>query len=460
MLKVISPSSEEIVAAAAEGGAQDMDRAATAAQRAFESGPWPGMSATQRGALLEKMAGYIRAHTREIADLLIDECGITVTAAEGTTQMTAMMLDYYSNIAANHPFELVRKGMMGDVTVRQEPCGVVAAIVPWNSPLYLLMLKCAPALAAGCTVVAKPAPETPLSAYFLAQAAEAAGLPPGVLNIVAAGREAGEHLVRHPAIDRVSFTGSTEAGRKVGAICGEHLKRVGLELGGKSAAIVLPDAPLDRVLSIAIPWGLALNNGEACVAMSRTLIPRSRAREITEAMTETVRKLRVADPHDRTTDLGPLISERQRQRVEGYIALGRAAGARVTIGGGRPANLSRGWFVEPTIFADADNSMQIAREEIFGPVGVLIPYDTEAEAVNIANDSPYGLGGVVITADEKRGFDVAKRIRTGSIGVNQYTLDFYAPFGGYKASGIGRQNGPEGFTAFLETKSIYGVEPA
>jgi aldehyde dehydrogenase (NAD+) len=460
LLRVICPSTEEIVGEAPEGVAADMDRAAVAAHAAFDSGPWPRMSATARGAVLDKIAAHLRTRSRELSDLLVDECGITAASSEGTTHMAVMMLEYYADIARRYAFDHVRKGMMGEVTVRQEPCGVVAAIVPWNSPLFLLMLKCAPALAAGCSVVAKPAAETPLSAYFFAEAAEAAGLPAGVLNIVAAGREAGEHLVRHRAIDRVSFTGSTAAGRKVGAICGEHLKRVGLELGGKSAAIVLSDASVERVAQITIPWGIALNNGEACVAMTRTLLPRARYREFTEAITEAVQKLRMGDPRDPATDLGPLISARQRERVESYIAIGRQAGARITVGGGRPPHLPRGWYVEPTLFADVTNDMKIAQEEIFGPVGVLIPYDTEDEAIRIANDSPYGLGGVVITADEQRGFEIAGQIRTGSIGVNQYTLDFYAPFGGFKASGIGRQNGPEGFAAYLEAKSIYGVDPA
>jgi aldehyde dehydrogenase (NAD+) len=460
MLRVVDPASEQVIGESPEGQPQDIDRAVRAARAAFDSGVWSNRPAPARAAVLHTMAAHIRGRTSEIADLLVSECGITLASAEGTTVMAAMMLDYYADLARDFPFSQIRKGMVGDVTVLQEPCGVVGAIVPWNGPLYLLMLKCAPALAAGCTVVAKPARETPLSAYFLGEAAQAAGLPPGVLNIVAAGRESGEHLVRNRMLDRVSFTGSTDSGRRVGAICGEHLKRVGLELGGKSAAVVLSDASVEDVVRITVPWGIALNSGQACVAMTRTLLPRSRYREFTEGLTEAVRKLKVGDPRDRATDIGPLITEHQRTRVESYIDAGRRAGARVTVGGARPSNLRRGWYFEPTLFADATNEMSIAREEIFGPVGVLIPYDSEEQAIQLANDSPYGLGGAVITADERRGFQIAKQIRTGSIGVNQYTLDFHAPFGGFKASGLGRQNGPEGFLAFLETKSIYGVEPA
>jgi aldehyde dehydrogenase (NAD+) len=460
MLRVIDPASEEPVGESPEGMPEDMDRAVRAARAAFDSGIWSNRVPQERGAILKSMAANIRGRIPEISELLVSECGITLASAEGTSGMAAMMLDYYADLACGFVFSQTRKGMTGDVTVRQEPCGVVGAIVPWNGPLYLLMLKCAPALAAGCTVVAKPAPETPLSAYFLAEAAHAAGLPPGVLNIVAAARESGEHLVRNRLLDRVSFTGSTASGRRVGAICGEQLKRVGLELGGKSAAIVLSDASVEDVVRVTIPWGLALNSGQACVAITRILLPRSRYAEFTRGLTEAVRRLTVGDPRDRVTDIGPLISERQRARVESYIEAGQRAGARITVGGARPSHLPRGWYVEPTLFADATNDMSIAQEEIFGPVVVLIPYDGEEEAIRLANDSPYGLGGVVITPDERRGFAIAKEIRTGSIGVNQYTLDFYAPFGGYKASGLGRQNGPEGFMAFLEAKSIYGVEPA
>ncbi len=460
VLTVVSPSTEETIGEAPEGAPADMDRAVEAARKAFDTGPWPRMSPDARGDILVKMAAHLHARSAEITRLMADEAGLPIRASDSLAPMFPFVFEYYANMARTFGFESVRKGMVGDFTVRHEPVGVVAAIVPWNNPLFILLLKVTPALAAGCTIVAKPSPETPLTANFIAEAAEAAGLPPGVLNIVPGGRETGEHLVRHLGIDKVSFTGSTAAGRKIGAICGEHLKRVSLELGGKSAAIVLDDAPVEKVLEFAVPWGLALNNGEACLALTRTLLPRSRYRELTEAITETVRALKMGDPHDPKTDLGPLISERQRTRVEGYIATGRQAGARITFGGGRPRDLQHGWYVEPTLFADVTNDMTIAQEEIFGPVGVLIPYDSEEDAVRIANDSPYGLSGAVISGDDKRAFRVARQIRTGVIGVNQFTLDFYGPFGGFKASGMDREMGPEGFMAFLEPKSMYGVDPA
>jgi betaine-aldehyde dehydrogenase len=456
-IEVISPVSELLIARVPEGMPADIDRAVAAARDAFDRGPWPHMSPAERGAIMRRMAAHLREQIEALTDTVVAEVATPRAAVRANNGAVAFLLDYYAKIAESHPIEEVRKGVTGSFTVRQEPVGVVAAIVPWNGPMFLLMLKCAPALAAGCTLVAKPAAETPLCAYHLAEAAQAAGLPAGVLNIVAADRAAGEHLVRHRGIDKVSFTGSTRAGRAIAAICGQDLKRISLELGGKSAGIVLEDADRDIVASTVVARGLAANNGQACLALTRVLLPRSRYREFVEAITAAVEALKVGDPIDPATQLGPLISSRQRDRVERYIAIGRAEGATLTAGGSRPAGLSRGWFVQPTLFADVDNAMTIAREEIFGPVGSLIPYDTEADAVRIANDSPYGLGGAVFTADPRRAFRVARQIRTGIFGVNGYALDFAAPFGGFKDSGIGREMGKEGFEAFLETRSIYGV---
>jgi len=302
-------------------------------------------------------------------------------------------------------------------------------------------------------VVLKPAPETPLDAYMLAEAAIEAGLPPGVLNIVAAGREVGEHLVTHPGVDKIAFTGSTAAGRRIAALCGEQLKRCTLELGGKSAAIICADADLDATVAGLMSASL-MNNGQACVAQTRILVQRNRYDETVDALTAAVANMVVGDPMDPATEIGPLTSARQRERVEGYISAGRDEGASVALGGGRPSGLDRGWYVEPTVFTGVDNSMRIAQEEIFGPVLAVIPYTDESEAIAIANDSPYGLSGSVWSADNARATDIARQIDTGTVSVNGFMIEFCSPFGGYKDSGLGRELGPEGLSHYLEMKSI------
>jgi len=336
---------------------------------------------------------------------------------------------------------------------------VVGAIVPWNYPQTLALFKLAPLLAAGCTVVMKPSPETVLDSLLLAEAIIEADLPPGVVNIVPGGREVGAYLVEHPRVDKVAFTGSTAAGRLIARRCGELLRPVTLELGGKSAAIVLDDADLSNATEALFAATLA-NNGQTCNIGTRILAPRSRYDEVLEVFSGLAGALQVGDSLDPATQIGPLASARQRERVEGYIAKGRAEGGRVVAGGGRPDSQDRGWFVEPTIFADVDNSDTIAREEIFGPVLAVIPYDGVDQAVAMANDSEFGLGGSVWTNDYERGEAVAKRVQTGSIGINHYMLDPAGPFGGVKASGLGRELGPEGLTAFLQLQSIYEAAPA
>jgi aldehyde dehydrogenase (NAD+) len=321
-------------------------------------------------------------------------------------------------------------------------------------PLFITAMNFGAALAAGSPMVLKPAPETPLNSYVLGEILIDAGIPAGALNIVTAGREVGAYLVGHPGVDKVTFTGSTVAGRKVGAMCGELLKRCTLELGGKSAAIVLDDVDLDAALPMLLP-NAVMNNGQACLAQTRILAPQSRYTEVVDALTSAVSDLKTGDPADPTVGIGPLVAARQRARVEGYLELGREEGARVTVGGGRPQGLDHGWFVEPTVFADVDNGMRIAQEEIFGPVLSVIPYESDADAVRIANDSDYGLSGSVWTTDVDRGIGVAKQVRTGTYGINAFgTMDLKNPFGGYKSSGIGRECGPEGIDEYLEIKSI------
>jgi betaine-aldehyde dehydrogenase len=320
------------------------------------------------------------------------------------------------------------------------------------------MSKLAPALIAGCTIVIKPSPETPFDAFLMADILNEAGIPKGVVSVIPAGREVGEHLVRHPGVDKIAFTGSTAAGRRIASICGEQLKRVSLELGGKSAAIILDDADLAATVQ-GLKFASLMNNGQACVAQTRILASRNRHDEVVEALSEMVGALAVGDPQNEATEVGPLVAERQQERVEKYIALGQEEGAKVSVGGsGRPSGLEKGWYVKPTVFSSVDNSMRIAREEIFGPVLAVIPYDDPEDAVRLANDSEYGLAGSVWTSDVDHGLEIARRVRAGTYGVNQYTMDFVAPFGGYKASGIGREFGIEGLTHYIELKSI--VPPA
>ena len=453
-IEVVSPFTEEVVGRVPDATPADVDRAVAAARNAFDHGPWPQMTPAERADVMATISAKLNERADELAKLISTENGAPYSfSIMGQVMAATMVLDKYVELARSYAFEEVRPGMLGPVVVRREPVGVAAGIIPWNVPLFIVMLKMAPALAAGATMVLKPAPETPLDAYVLGEVLEQSGLPEGVVNIVAAGRETGEHLVRHPDIDKVAFTGSTAAGRKIGAICGEQLKRVTLELGGKSAAIILDDADLDATLPQLMPAAL-MNNGQACVAQTRILAPRGRYAEVRDALAEAVGSFAVGDPLDPATECGPLVAERQRERVEGYIAKGKAEGATLVVGGGRPSGFDKGWFVEPTLFADVDNSMVIAQEEIFGPVLSLIPYDDEGDAVTIANDSEYGLSGSVWTSDPGHGLDVARKVRTGTYQVNQLAMDFGAPFGGFKASGLGRELGPEGLEAYLEDKSI------
>jgi aldehyde dehydrogenase (NAD+) len=462
-LEVISPHTEEVIATVPAASPADIDAAVAAARRAFDEGPWPRLAPAERAEVMARLSAIIQRRSQELAETISREMGAPISwSILGQVLSSAMVLDFYTDLARTYPFEEVRAGTLGNkAIVRREPVGVAGAIVPWNVPLFVTMLKLGPALAAGATVVLKPAPETPLDAFLLAEALVEAGLPPGVVNVVPAGREVGEHLVTHPGVDKIGFTGSTAAGRRIGALCGERLKRVTLELGGKSAAIVMDDADLAQVVPPLLGAAL-MNNGQACGAQSRILVSRARYREVVGALCEAVAAQTVGDPLDPATTIGPLAAARQRARVEGYIATGRAEGAEIAIGGGRPAGLPTGWYVEPTVFVDVDNRMTIAREEIFGPVLAVIPYDDLDDAVRIANDSDYGLSGTVWTADPAAGVAVARRVRTGTYTVNGFMLEFTCPFGGFKQSGLGRELGPEGLEAYLEPKSISlpaGFEP-
>ena len=456
-IQVISPHSEEVVATVPDATTADIDAAVAAAREAFDHGPWPQMTPAERIGVIETFSGLYAGKLAEMADLITTEMG-SPTSFANLAQSPApwMQIEAFLTIAREYPWEESRTGMLGTpVVVRREPVGVVAAIPPWNVPQFTIMSKVIPALLAGCTVVVKPAPESPLDGYLMAELFMEAGLPDGVVNIVAGGREVGEHLVAHRGIDKVAFTGSTAAGRKIAAVCGEQLKRVSLELGGKSAAIVLDDADLTTAVE-GLKFTALMNSGQACVAQTRILASRANYAAVVDALAEAVGQMQVGDPMDPATEIGPMVAQRQQERIEKYIALGQEEGARVVLGGnGMPDGLDRGWYVRPTIFADVDNGMRIAQEEIFGPVLSVIPYDDVDDAVRIANDSDYGLAGTVWTSDKEAGLAVARRVRTGTYGVNTYTMDFAAPFGGYKASGLGREFGPEGLGQYTELKSIY-----
>ncbi|MBA2956025.1 aldehyde dehydrogenase family protein [Nocardioides sp. MAH-18] len=455
-IQVVSPHSEQVIATVPEGSNADIDAAVAAARRAFDSGPWPRMSPEERIEVVQNFSNLYAGKLGEMAELISTEMGAPLSFSN-LAQAPApwMQIEAFLGIARAYPWEETRAGSLGEVIVRREPVGVVAAIPPWNVPQFTIMSKLVPALLAGCTIVVKPAPETPLDTYLMAEMLQEAGVPAGVVNIVAAGREAGAHLVAHPGVDKVAFTGSTAAGRKIAAVCGEQLKRVSLELGGKSAAIVLDDADLAATME-GLKFTALMNSGQACVAQTRILASRANYAAVVDALAETVSGMAVGDPLDPATEIGPMVAQRQQERVEKYIALGQEEGARVVVGGnGMPDGLSSGWYVRPTVFADVDNRMRIAQEEIFGPVLSVIPFDDVADAVRIANDSEYGLAGTVWTADVEAGLDVARQVRTGTYGVNTYTMDFAAPFGGYKSSGVGREFGPEGLSHYTELKSIY-----
>jgi len=452
-LPVFSPASEAEIGRFPRATVEDADRAVAAARQAFDAGPWPRMSPAERSELLLAMAAHLRARRRELAELSVDEAGIPVCFAHARENGPIAIFEYYANLAREFPFREARRGALAEALVVREPIGVVAAIVPFNGPLMSATAKIAPSLAAGCPIVFKSAPETPLDGFAIADAAEAVGLPPGVLNVLPADRDTGEHLVKHPGVDRVVFTGSTGAGRRIAQLCATSFRRTTLELGGKAAAILLPDAPLEESLAKILPLSF-FNSGQACIALSRLVVPREREKEVVEAVAAATGALVVGDPRDAATRQGPLISAKQRERVLAHVEAGVAGGAELVCGGRRPPGLARGHYVEPTVFRGVESSMRIAQEEIFGPVLCVLAYRDEAEAVAIANDTPYGLSGAVFTADVERGIAIGSRIRVGTFGVNGYALDFSLPFGGCKQSGIGREFGPEGLAEYTECKAI------
>jgi aldehyde dehydrogenase (NAD+) len=457
-IQVISPFTEDVVAEVPSAARDDVDRAVAAAREAVDHGPWPRMVLAERIEFLRRLSDCLGEQRDLVAGVITEEMGCPISLSLWMQAgVPKAILDTFLELAPEYPFKSVRRAITGNALVTREPIGVVAAVVPWNTPLSATIMKLAPALLAGCTVILKPAPETPLDAYLLGGMLQSVGLPDGVVNIVPADREVSEYLVSHPSVDKVAFTGSTAAGRRVAALCGRDLRRVTLELGGKSAAVILDDADLDAAVE-SLRLGALRNTGQVCSNKTRIIVSRRQEAELLERLSAMVASMPVGDPRDPATEIGPLVSSRQRERVEGYIEAGRAQGATAVVGGGRPSGLDRGWFVEPTVFAGVDPRMRIAQEEIFGPVLAVLAYDDEEHAVALANDSDYGLNGAVFSSDPEHGLAIAGRIRTGTVELNGSPAGFHAPMGGVKGSGIGREAGPEGFDAYVELKAV-GLPP-
>ncbi|HTY16120.1 MAG TPA: aldehyde dehydrogenase family protein [Myxococcota bacterium] len=455
----VNPATEQAIGVCADGTKDDMEAAIAAARRAFDTTAWSVDAELRKRCLTQLHAGLVEAR-EELRQIVVGEAGSPVLLTYGI-QCNSSIDDllYWAELAASYPYEerMTDGSFMGQPQrriVRREPAGVVGAITPWNFPLYLNLAKLGPALAAGCTVVLKPAPDTPWSATAIGRViAEKTDIPPGVVNIVASSEHRlGELLASDPRVDMVTFTGSTATGRRVMELASATVKKIFLELGGKSANVVLDDAPGGAFASGALT---CTHGGQGCAITTRMLVPRSRYEEAIETLRTAFQGFKYGEPTDPSVLQGPQVSRRQQERVLSYIEKGKREGARCLVGGGRPKQFAKGFYVEPTLFVDVDPDSTIAQEEIFGPVLAVIPYDGDDDAVRIANHSIYGLSGAVTSASEERALGVARRIRTGTLGVNGgmwFGVD--SPFGGYKQSGLGRENGRMGFEEYLETKLI------
>jgi betaine-aldehyde dehydrogenase len=454
-IDVVSPITEEVIFRVAEAKEADMDRAVAAARQAFDKGPWPRLTHAERAAWMLKLGEALKARNDELGHAWTNQVGVLNAISRHAGNGAAATFGRYAAMADTVAWEEPHSpgDGVGRAMLVREPVGVCAAVVPWNSPLSLACAKLAPGFLAGCTFVLKASPETPLEAYILAECAEAIGLPAGVLNVVVAHRPASEHLIRNPGVDKVAFTGSSAAGKRIASILGERMARYTMELGGKSAAIVLDDFGVDEAVR-NLTGALCAISGQVCAALTRVIVPRARHDDFVDAFAAAMAKLNPGDPYDPASSLGPLAMKRQLERVQGYVGKGREEGANLAYGGARPVNLNRGYYFEPTLFANVDNNMVIAQEEIFGPVISLIPCDGEEDAIRIANDTVYGLNGAVLTNDNQRAYEVARQIRAGNVSQGRMRVDMGIAFGGYKQSGLGREGGREGLSAYIEPKTL------
>ena len=454
-IAVYNSTTEQPFIQIAEAQEADMRLAVDAARQAFDTGPWPKMSPSERAKYLTAIAAEFDRRSEELAEIWAVETGTVYATGVAISRGIGDTFRYYANLAETFTFKEHHKPSNGanyGLLVR-EPVGVTGVIIPWNAPGQLIGQKCAPALLAGCTIVLKGSPEAPCAPYVMGEICETIGLPPGVVNVLTADRAVSELLVRDPKIDKITFTGSTAAGRRIGAICAERVARCTLELGGKSPAIILDDYD-PRLAAEALATRSVFLSGQVCSALTRIIVPRKRHDELVEALKDKFEAMKVGDPFDAGTHMGPLATRTHRDRVERYIGIGKSEGATIATGGSRPSHLNRGFFIEPTVFAHVDNHSTIAREEIFGPVLAVISYDSEVEAIELANDTIYGLNAAVFTNDSDKAYAVARQLRSGTAGQNGSRSDFRIAFGGVKQSGIGREGGVEGLLPFLESKTV------
>lgn len=452
---LVSPVTEQVYGNVAEAVEADMDRAVAAARQAFDHGPWPKMTPGERGKYLARLTAELTARNDELAHAWTGQIGAVFPFTQMATGMSIGLVDFQAKHADSYVWEEERPTMYPDSVgmIVREPVGVVAAIAPWNAPLFSLLIKVAPALVAGCTVVMKPSPESPLEAYILCECIEAAGFPAGVVNMLTADRGVSDYLVQQRGIDKVSFTGSTAAGKRIGAVCAERVARVTLELGGKSPAILLDDMDIDVATSILAPT-LTQLSGQVCSNLTRFIVPRARHDDFVDAMAAKLRAIQVGDPYDPATQMGPLAMKRQLERVEGYIQKGLDQGAKLATGGRRPPHLNQGFFFEPTLFANVDNRSTIAQEEIFGPVATVTPYEDVEDAIRLANETNFGLAGAVFTNDADAAYRIGRAVKAGTMGQNGLKPDFFIAFGGFKESGLGREGGLDAVLPYLETKTF------